>query len=259
MGIPDAQTQAGIPTSPTVDGVLPDNALGRAIAIAVLLSLVVSMIQIPTRSRTGLRSCLVIQSLVYWIVVAFGNVVTTILASAAVTKLPSGLAPYYFLFCAFFGVFAFEAVLKNTNVTMFDRGVLTIQDWIEKALNAAAAAALDNEETRKRAAENRLVALLMRRREMDINTLVLNTLGAGTVAALDDAARASSADPKMYKILQYVTRLSPAERSALLSGASNDSASVVGPDAIDPAMSAARPPVPPGPPVIQAGPARNDG
>ncbi len=48
-------------------------------------------------------------------------------------KLPESLKPYYFLFAPFFGVFGFETVLKNTNITMFDKGVLTIQTWIEKA------------------------------------------------------------------------------------------------------------------------------
>ena len=253
MGAPDAQTQAGVPMSSATDGLLPDNALGRAIAIATLLSLVLTIIQIPTRSRTGLRSCLVIQSLVYWIVVSFGNIVTTVLASTAVTKLPNNLAPYYFLFCAFFGVFAFEAVLKNTNVTMFDKGVLTIQDWIEKALNAAAAAAIDNEENRKRATENRLVALLMRRPERDINTLVLNALGAGTVPALDDAARDSSADPKMYKILQPITKLSPAERAALLSDVTKSAASGSGPNTPDST------PVSLNRPVARANPEQHDG
>jgi hypothetical protein len=98
---------------------------------------------------------------------------------------------------------------------MFDKGVLTIQHWIDKALDAAAAAAIDRQETLKQTAENKLVAKLMERTETDINTRVLSKFGAGKVEALDAAALASSADTKLYKVFQLVTTLSASERFAL--------------------------------------------
>jgi len=134
----------------------------------------------------------------------------------AVVKLPTNIAPYYFVLSAFFGVFGFETILKNTNITMFDRGVLTIQNWIEKALNAAAAAAIDQQENLKREAETRLVDKLMELPEVELNTRILHKLGPETVSKLEAAAKASSADSKLYKVLQLVATLTRSETAALL-------------------------------------------
>jgi hypothetical protein len=131
-------------------------------------------------------------------------------------KLPTNIAPYYFVLSAFFGVFGFETILKNTNITMFDRGVLTIQNWIEKALNAAAAAAIDQQENLKREAETRLVDKLMELPEVELNTRILHKLGPETVSKLEAAAKASSADAKLYKVLQLVATLTRSETAALL-------------------------------------------
>ena len=189
-----------------------------AIGIAVFASLIFACIEIPIKAKAELRSCCVPQSLFYWGVLAFGNTVTTILASLAVAKMPAVLTPYYHLLSAFFGVFAFEAILKNTNVTMFDKGVLTLQTWIDKALNAATAAAIDRQETRKWHEESRLVRKLSALPERDINTHVLRKMGAGRVSALDAEAASSSADTKLYKIYQFVKSLSDTERRSMLVG-----------------------------------------
>jgi hypothetical protein len=115
-----------------------------AICIAIAASLFIALIEISSKAKTTkLRACLVGPSFFYWAVLSFGNTVTTLLASVAVVKLPTSLSDFYFLLSPFFGIFAFETVLKNTNITMFDKGVLTIQNWIDKALDAAAAAAID--------------------------------------------------------------------------------------------------------------------
>lgn len=74
-----------------------------AIGIAVAASFLLALIEVPNKSRTSLYSCLVAQAAFYWLVLSFGNVVTTLLASLSVTKLPAGLAPYYFLLSAFLG------------------------------------------------------------------------------------------------------------------------------------------------------------
>jgi hypothetical protein len=116
------------------------------------------------------------------------------------------------------GVFAFETILKNTNVTMFDRGVLTIQDWIEKALNVAVAASIETQENIKQRQDEILYKKIMSLPEEDINTRVLNKLGGGTVEKLDAAAKASGANTKQYKALQLVSSLSRSEGAALLKG-----------------------------------------
>jgi len=205
--------------APAGAAALTSREIGAAIGIAIAVSLVFALIEIPSKAKTTkLRACLVGPSFFYWGVLSFGNTVTTLLASVAVVKMLPTLSDYYSLLSAFFGVFGFETVLKNTNITMFDRGVLTIQNWIDKALDAAAASAIDRQETLKQEEETKLVFKLQQRTETDINTRVLSKMGAGKVEMLDAAARGSAADPKLYKILQLVTTLSSNERAALLKG-----------------------------------------
>ena len=178
-----------------------------ACCIAIGLSLLIAFIEIPTKSKSRLRACLVWPSVFYWLVLSFGNVVTTMLASLAVVKLPATLAPYLPVLTPFFGVFGFETVLKNTNITMFDRGVLTIQSWIDKAATAATAAAIVKEEDISEQEEQGLVDRLKKLNDQEINARVLE---------LEAAARTSGADAKLYKVFQLVSKLNRAERVALL-------------------------------------------
>jgi len=187
-----------------------------AIVIAAGLSLLIACIEIPSRAKSPFRACRNGSTVLYWLVLSFGNIVTTLLASIVVVKLPASLSPYYFLIAAFFGVFGFETVLKNTNITMFDKGVLTIQNWIEKALNAAAASAIDENEKLKEDARNLLVEKLKTLREDEINTRILQRMGPDAVKKLDAEALASSANSKLYKAFQLANTLSPSEAAALL-------------------------------------------
>lgn len=190
---------------------------GLAIGIAIGLSLLIALIEIPSKSKSRFRACLGGSSFFYWLVLSFGNIITTLLASLAVVKLPASLAPYYPVLTPFFGVFGFETVLKNTNITMFDKGVLTIQNWIEKAANAAVADAIAKQEDLNEEDRDVLVKRLTRLSEIEINTRVLSKLGPLAVGELDAAAKASAADPKLYKIFQLASTLSRSERAALLS------------------------------------------
>jgi hypothetical protein len=187
-----------------------------SIVIAIGLSVLVALVEIPSRAKTNLGSCFVAPTLTYVLVLCFGNVITTVLAALAVVKLPASLAPYYFLLAPFFGVFGFETVLKKTNITMFDKGVLTIQTWIEKALAAAAAAAIDKRDDAKEVAGSRLEETLMTLSELEINTRVLQKLGPDAVKKLEQSARESSADTKRYKVLQLVAALTRSEAAALM-------------------------------------------
>ena len=141
---------------------------------------------------------------------------TTLLASTAIVGLPKTLLPFDYFLSACFGVFGFEVVLKNTNITMFDKGVLTIQNWIDKAKNAAVAEAIKTQEQMKSDENAKLVQKLMKLTDTEINTRILTKMGDGKAPALDVAASASGADPKLYKAYQLVTTMSDSERQTEL-------------------------------------------
>lgn len=65
-------------------------------------------------------------------------------------------------------------------------------------------------------AENRIFAKLINNTEEQVNTLILNKLGAGVVEKLEAAARASGANSKQYKVLQYISALGRSEVASYL-------------------------------------------
>jgi hypothetical protein len=190
-----------------------------AIAIAIVISFVLAIVEVQNgaKKKASTRACLVVPSLLYFTILAFGNVVATLLASVIVaSKLSNDLKNYYFLFSAFFGLFAFQVVLKNTNISVFEKGVLTIDAWTKKALDAAVEAALAQQLLLDGHQQNALQALLEDRSEGYINALVLVKLGDGEVKKLDEAALSGRADTKLYKILQLATNLGVTDRQTLL-------------------------------------------
>jgi len=212
--------QATVPTLPTeANANLPEHLIW-ALAIAVSVSFLLAAVEISADAKKPLRSCLVPQSFFYALLLAFGNIVSTLLAAVVVAAMPHSLAPYYFILAAFFGVFAFETILKNTNVTVLDKGVLTIQDWIQKARRAAAAAALERHVERTDLDKGRLAARLATIPETKLNTLIalkiLPGRGVNIVEQLDSAASANSADPQLYKAYALVEAVSRSEVIAFL-------------------------------------------
>jgi hypothetical protein len=195
--------------------VVPANLL-LAVAVAVAISLVLALVEIQNRSKSSLRASIGTAFFVYWIVLSFGNSVTTLLASVAVSRMSPSLSSWYFLFCAFFGVFAFAAVLRNTNITMFDKGVLTIQDWIDKALNVAAGDAIARDQVLQLLDQQRLLGKMQNWDDAEINARILDKFGQGKVQELEAAAAASAANTKLYKIMQLSTAFSKSERAAIL-------------------------------------------
>jgi ABC-type transport system involved in multi-copper enzyme maturation permease subunit len=187
-----------------------------AAVIAVVISFILAAVEIPGASKASARACANLQTVLYWVVLSIGNTLTTLLASTAIASLPATLLSFDYFLSACFGVFGFEVVLKNTNITMFDKGVLTIQDWIDKAKNAAVAEAIKTKEQMKSDEEEKLVQKLMKLSNAEINTRILTKMGAGTVPTLDTAAQASKADPKLYKAYQLVTTMSDSERQTAL-------------------------------------------
>lgn len=130
------------------------------------------------------------------------------------------MAPFYFIFTAFIGVFAFQSIIKNMNVTILDKGVLTIQDWIDKAKTGAAAAAILHDVERTEIERGRLAQELAAVADGKLNAFVASKLpaaaGVNIVPQLDASANANNADPKLYKAYALVTVVSRNEIVAFL-------------------------------------------
>ena len=195
--------------------------LGWALAITLAFSLLLASIEIADKSKMPLLSCLVFQSFLYCSIRAFGNVVATLLASALVVKIDPGLAAYYFLFAAFLGIFSFETILKNMNITVSGAGFLTLQAWMDKALNVASAAAIEQDIRSTHTEIEKLANRLSKITDLELNAFIAFNLanqGTSIVQTLENAAKANNANPRLIKGYAAATGVSRNQVIAFLKG-----------------------------------------
>ena len=126
---------------------------------------------------------------------------------------PSPFHPVWF-WSAFIGVFGFEILLKNINITFADKGVLSINDWISKAREMAVGSAIDlqahSEIKRSRILSNKLRNL----DPAELTTHFLNLLGSEYLHELQTTAAQDGADLHLLKALALASE-SPDEAEAI--------------------------------------------
>jgi hypothetical protein len=198
--------------------VLPAH-LGWALVFAVVFSFVLASIEISNVSKKPMRSCLVFPSFLYCSIRAFGNVVATLLASVLVARIDPALANFYWLFAAFLGIFSFETILKNMNVTVAGAGILTLQAWMDKALNAASAASIESDLQRTQIDIEKLAHRLSKIKDEELNAFVITYLASqvpNIVDTLEKAAAANKANPRLHKGYAVATVVSRSQVIAFL-------------------------------------------
>jgi len=208
-------------TTSTTDALALPTHIGWAIFFAIALSAILASIEIVREAKKPLASCMIWQSLLYVVLLAFGNVITTLLAAVPAVKTGPAYAHYHFLFAAFLGVFAFETILRNMNVTVLDKGVFTIQDWLDKAKVNAAAAAIANDVRRTALDHGNLANRLSQIEEQQLNAFLAAKMpladGTSIVAKLEAEAYANNANPRLYKAYALVTAVDRSEILGFLS------------------------------------------
>lgn len=206
------------------------NDLAIAIAVAIALSFLIAIIEIKQKSDADLLTCVSGFFLVYFIILSFGNSLTTLVASASLTDfLPAGngdvsdgaksmispaaasvtvnnpaeksaliLPGPRWLWYASVGVFGFEVILKNLNVTMFGKGVLTINDWIQKAQNITVSEANKSHSIKSNAKVTSLAnALRNKLSDTDLKTYAVAAIGDTEVQQLVQSTSATGGDEKL--------------------------------------------------------------
>ncbi len=193
-------------------GAVPTYNPFYAILAAVAVTLLLTAIELPSRVKAGLRACLNWNSFTYFLILAIGNVAGTFLAASLVgTKLPQ----WPLFWHVFFGVFGFHIVLRNTNISVFDKGVLTIEEWIGKALANAIETSQSRDADWILEREVETAERLRRLPDAKLNAYVEQYLGAGKAAELQNAAVASSSEPAYYKAFA-LSQANPRAAAAIL-------------------------------------------
>lgn len=170
----------------------------HAVLFALVFSVLLVAIELGRATGSALVSHIRSSVIVYLLIIALGNTITTLLASATLAEqLPQTLRNGFGF--AAIGVFGFEFILKNLNVTFSDKGVLTISDWITKARDSAVAdvikAGVEQQEAQAITVSKKLKNLS----ENELNTHLLIELGPAEFNALDAQLKQMPIDVLLYK------------------------------------------------------------
>jgi hypothetical protein len=209
------------------------NDLAAAALLAGLFSVLIGLVEIPSRSKAKFVNCFNASFLLYLVILIIGNTATTLLVGATTaTALPAGpdpaarardaspsgprpgeatpaddpapaardaaptasRLPYPWFFFAFLGVFGFEAVLQNMNITFFNKGVLSINDWISKARDNAVAAAIESQTRGGFDAAQRAAGRLKDLPPKELKAHAINIIDVAMLAEITEKATQASAD-----------------------------------------------------------------
>jgi hypothetical protein len=108
--------------------------------MVAVLTLLVSVTEVRTKSKAGFGSCFTFAFVLHVVIFDVGNFAaawagTFVLRdklSPLLAASPGDILLAAFAY-AFIGVFAFSFIISRMNVTFLDKGVLTIEDWTGKA------------------------------------------------------------------------------------------------------------------------------
>lgn len=165
------------------------NNIEIAVIVTVGLSILLSLALIANETKSSnLLNYFTLPFFLYLIIVCFGNILTTLLASGFIDNYIASngsdspnsisLVGYKWFWYSFVGVFGFEIFIKKVNITLFDKGILTINDWITTSKNAAVFAIIKKVASREADYQQRLATLATDVLPKDhIHTFALHRLG----------------------------------------------------------------------------------
>jgi len=155
-----------------------------AIIFTFFLSIVIFVIDLTSSSeRSRIKPLISFLPLIYFTILFLGNVITTLttasfIATDVTVEAFSLFQSNRWFWYSVIGVFCFEAIIQNINITYSEKGVLTISDWISKAKDRAVAKVIeknieiDNDEIQL------LSGKIQKMEESEINTHILDYLGS---------------------------------------------------------------------------------
>lgn len=114
-----------------------------SVLIAIVLSSLIALTEIRYRSKVRWGACITRGLFLYVAALGFGSTVTTVIVALVADYDWAGAwSP---LINAVGGLGVFFGVLNNVNITYFDQGLLTIQNWTRKTRDIAEEADLKKE------------------------------------------------------------------------------------------------------------------
>lgn len=201
-----------------------------AISVTIVLTILICVIEIVWQSKTTEYLLAVSHTsfFFYLLIALVGNGITTFVATSVVrnifaqkpaevpnpstakeNKPPStaealsqaGLPLYVKgFFASFLGVFAFKVFLEQINVTFAGRGVLTIEEWITKARDAAEAGTIAHAvsvKIKRTVQLGQKIDANQKQTDQMLNTYADSWLGAGSANKLNQQAAANGGNGRL--------------------------------------------------------------
>ncbi len=208
-----------------------------AVILAIVFSFLVGLIQVKSDcgSKASYRACVRTGSfLLYLLILIIGNTATTLLAVATMgdisllrtpaltgqnrsetSSLIVDISNFKWFWYAFVGVFGFEILLKNLNVTFANRDILSINDWITKARDSAVQSALETQINLDEQASQKLAKRLQTLSIKELDTHIVNMFGQNVLKRLQSLAKKQKVDIKLIKAL-YLAKQEPVKSIAIV-------------------------------------------
>lgn len=177
-----------------------------AIFFTLFLTAVIFVIELTNSSeRSRIRPLFSFSPFIYFVILFIGNVITTLTTSSfietddAIQGLPLFQSNSWFWYSVI-GVFCFEAIIQNLNITYSEKGVLTISDWISKAKDRAVAKVIEKNIEIDHDEIQLLSSKIQKLDESEINTHILDYLGKERYEKLNELIKENpDIDPSLIK------------------------------------------------------------
>lgn len=154
-----------------------------AIFFTFLLSIVIFVIDLTSSSGSSrIKPLFSFSPFIYFLILFIGNVITTLTTASFIDSDEairdfSLFQSYSWFWYSVIGVFCFEAIIQNINVTYSEKGVLTISDWISKAKDSAVAKVIEKNIEIDHDEIQVLSSKIQALQESEINTHIIDYLG----------------------------------------------------------------------------------
>jgi hypothetical protein len=207
---------------------IPLGVLAWTAGFVAIFATVLATIQVPSESKASVRFAFGWEFGIYLAVLFLGNSITAIALGLAIfnhdsklpifgnwdSSAPDWTNPLDGLLIAVAGIFGFHAILNHVKLSLF-KLELSIETWIAKALDLAAAAALRRQQNHTQLRVQRIAAGLTQLKAEQLQAFVLHQLGEAGLKQVESLAHAAMAEEKVYKALTVATA-KPDESEAFL-------------------------------------------
>lgn len=190
-----------------------------SLLLSTALSCVIGYIEISNSSEQHGRVVFCTNFFIYLFLISLGNAATTLLVPSVMdpATLPTSTPDLTWVWHAGIGVFGFSAVLRNSDVKLFKRGVLSFSEWLEKARDNATASVIKRAVDDEHEASYAIAEKLRKVSEVDMNTHFLSSFDTSYIEEIEALSDGQNTDTHFLKAL-VLAKEEPSQARAIVQG-----------------------------------------